>query len=300
MKKKYKILIITEVDHIYNVKNRLQKIGAIKYLKDPKPKDVLKIVSDYDIIFTNPNKSKVKIDNKILKKAKKLKIICTASTGTNHIDIKAAKNLNIKILSLKNEKKIINKISSTAELAFSMLLMSNRNLFAAINSVKKGQWDYTQFIGRQLNNITVGIIGYGRLGRFFGRYCKAFGSRVIAYDPHKKINDKKIIQVKRIDKLLKESDAISFHIHLDDNNYHLINKIWLNKMKKNIILINTSRGEIINEKDLLIFLNKNKKATYIADVISNEQSNKKDNNLFNLAKKSDQILLSPHIGGDDC
>ena len=111
MKKKYKILIITEIDHIYNVKNRLQKIGTIKYLKDPKTKDVLKIISDYDIIFTNPNKSKVKIDNKILKKAKKLKIICTASTGTNHIDIKAAKNLKIKILSLKNEKKLINKIS---------------------------------------------------------------------------------------------------------------------------------------------------------------------------------------------
>ena len=93
MKKKYKILIITEVEHIYNVKNRLQKIGSIKYLDDPNPKDVLKIVADYDVIFTNPNKSKVKIDKKILKKAKKLKIICTASTGTNHIDTKAAKNI---------------------------------------------------------------------------------------------------------------------------------------------------------------------------------------------------------------
>ena len=135
------------------------------------------------------------------------------------------------------------------------------------------------------------------LGRFFGKFCKSFGCKILVYDPYKKINDKRILQVKKVDKLLKESDTISFHIHLDDKNFQLVNKKWFNKMKKNIKLINTSRGEIINEQDLLNFLDKNKKANYIADVISNEQNNKQHNKLFNLAKKTDQIILTPHIGG---
>ena len=104
-KKIKKILSITPISHIKNVKKELKKIGKLKILNDPTKNDVLKIVSNFDAIFTNPNKSKVFLGKSIMDKAVNLKVISTASTGTNHIDLNYAKKKKIKVLSLKKEKK---------------------------------------------------------------------------------------------------------------------------------------------------------------------------------------------------
>ena len=109
---------------------------------------------------------------KILDKAKKLKVIAT-STGTNHIDLNYAKKKKIKIISLKEERKLINKISSTAEHALALTLASIRNIAISNKSVLLGEWDYTKFIGHQMNFLTVGIIGFGRLGKKYANYCKS-------------------------------------------------------------------------------------------------------------------------------
>ena len=159
------ILSITPIGHINNIKDELKKIGKLKVLNDPSSKEVEKMIYKFDAIFTNPNKSKVYLGEKIMDKAKKLKIICTASTGTNHINIKYAIRKKIKIISLKKEKKITNKISSTAEHALALTLASLRNVVNSSNSVLLGNWDYTNFIGRQINFMTVGVVGYGRLGK---------------------------------------------------------------------------------------------------------------------------------------
>ena len=297
MKRKFKILVITEIKHINNVEENIKKLGIIKYLKEPSYNQVSKIIASYDVIFTNPNKSKVSIDKRLINKAKNLKIICTASTGTSHVDVNYAKKLNIKIICLKEERKIINKISSTSELAFALLLASKRNLFPSLISVKNYIWDYTNFIGRQLNYLTIGVVGYGRLGKLFVKYCSAFNCKIIVYDPNKLVKNKKIIQVNNIKKLIKVSDVISFHIHLTESNKNLINTKILNQMKKDVTLINTSRGEIINQNDLIKFIKKNKNSIYCADVISNEQEKKKNNNLLKFAKNNNNILITPHIGG---
>ena len=101
------ILVITPISHIKNVKNDLEKIGRVTIIDDPSINKIHKIIHKYDVIFTNPNKSKVFIGKKIIDKAIKLKVICTASTGTNHIDLSYARKKKIKIISLKKEKKII-------------------------------------------------------------------------------------------------------------------------------------------------------------------------------------------------
>ncbi len=292
------ILSITPIDHIKNIRDKLKKIGKLKILKDPTSKEVEKKIYKFDAIFTNPNKSKVYLGKKILDKAKKLKTICTASTGTNHIDIEYANKKKIKVISLKKEKKVTNKISSTAEHALALTLASLRNVPNSSNSVLLGHWDYTNFIGRQINFLTVGVVGFGRLGKKYASYCKALGAKVIFYDPFIKKGTNNIKKISNFKKFLKSSDIISIHVHLDKKTYHMFNKKIFPNLNKEVIIVNTSRGDIVNEKHLINLLTKNKKMKFATDVLENEIFSKKNNNLVKFAKKRPkQLLITPHIGG---
>lgn len=291
---KNKILIITPLKHIKGLYNKIKKVGKIKIFKDISNAEFLKLKDEYRAIFTNPNKSKIFLGEKNLKKFSKLEIICTASTGTNHIDLNYCQKKKIKVISIAKDKKVINKISSTAELAFALALSSIRNLIPAYLDVQSGNWDYEKFIGRQMNSLNVGIIGYGRLGKLFHRYCRAFKANVKIYDPFIKNRSKKFTSLK---KLLKDSDLVSLHIH-SNNNYKFINKSKLILMKKNVIIVNTSRGEIIDEKAMVAFLKKNKKAKIATDVLFNEIKNKFSSILYKYSlKNKNQVIITPHIGG---
>tara|TARA_B100000787_G_scaffold168350_1_gene156944 strand:- start:446 stop:1402 length:957 start_codon:yes stop_codon:yes gene_type:complete len=295
---KKKILVITPISHINGLEELLKKHFILTKLDDPNKKQVLKIVHKYDVIFTNPNMSKVFISKEIMNKGKKLSSICTASTGTNHIDLKFAKKNNVKVISLRNNKNIINKISSTAEHALSLMLAKIRKIPESNQSVKNNIWDYRPFIGRQLNNMKIGIVGYGRLGKMLVKYLLPLAGKIFIYEKQftiKNVN-KKIKQVS-LKKLLMESDAISLHIHADKINIDFINKKTLNLMKNNVLIVNTSRGEIINETDLVSFLRKNKKAQYATDVLKGEILDKFNSKVLQYSRNSNQILITPHIGG---
>lgn len=291
---KKKILVITEVKHIKGLTTQLNKIGNVKYLDNPNFNQVKKVIKNYDAIFTNPNKSKIFIGKKLLENSK-IKIVCTASTGLSHLDVNYLKKKRIKIISLTKEKKIIERISSTAEMALALTLSSLRNVVSSSKSVLKGNWDYTKFIGRQFNSLTVGIIGYGRLGKMYAKYCLSLGAKIIVYDPY--VKEKKNYFTKNLNFLLKKSDIISLHIHLSKKNKNIINLRKLNLMKSNVIIVNTSRGELINERDLILFLKRNPNAKFASDVISDEILKKKSNILIKKAKKNNQLLITPHIGG---
>lgn len=296
--KKKRLLIITPINEIRGLKKLLSKYFSLTIVEDPDEKKFIKLIPDYYAVYTNPNKSKIYLGKKVLSLGKKLKIICTASTGTNHIDKVYARLNKIKIISLTKEYKTINKISSTAELAFAFTLMGVRNLPESNKSVQKDEWDYTNFIGRQMNFMNVGIIGYGRLGKIYSKFLNAFGSKIYVFDPYKKIkNSKKIIQTNLIN-LLKKSDIISLHVHHNDKTTNLLNKKNFKYLKKDVLLINTSRGEIVNEFDLVSFLKKNKSAKYYTDVISNEIRNRLNSPIYLFAKNnSKQVFITPHIGG---
>ena len=291
---KKKILVITEVKHINNLTNELNKIGKVTYLDNPNFNQVKKIINNYDVIFTNPNKSKIYIGKKLLENSK-LEVVCTASTGLNHINVNYLKKRKIKIISLTKEKKITNKISSTAEMALALTLSSLRNVVTSSKSVLQGTWDYTKFIGRQFDAMNVGIIGYGRLGKMYAKYCKALGAKIIVYDPY--VKQKKNYFTQNLNNLLKKSDIISLHIHLSEKNKNIINFKKLSLMKSNVLIVNTSRGELINENDIIKFLKKNPNAKLATDVVSNEILKRKSNLLIKNAKKNNQIMITPHIGG---
>ena len=296
-KKKFKILVVTPVKHIKGVFKTLTKIGNVNYIEDCNLENLMKIVSNYDAIFTNPNKSKIFIGQDVIDLATNLKVICTASTGTNHIDIEYAKTKNITILSLKEERKIINQITSTAEHALALTLASIRNINSSYESVLNNEWDYTKYIGRQMNQLKVGVIGYGRLGKLYAGYCNSMGAKILSYDPLKKITENFIEQYNDLKKMVMDVDILSLHVHVNKDTVNLINKKLLNKMKSNVIIINTSRGEIINETDLVEKLIKCPSMKIATDVLSDEVRQKEKSKLLKYAKDSKQVLITPHIGG---
>ena len=291
-----KILVITPVHHIGGVTNILESAGEVTYLDNPTPEEVRQRIGHFEALYTNPNMSNVYISKDLIDAGEGLKIICTASTGTNHIDVDYAAQRDVTVLSLKEERQVINRISSTAEHAFALMMASLRHIVPAWESVKRGEWEYLPYIGRQLDHLTIGIVGYGRLGRLFAGYCKAFNSRVLVHDPYAVVEDTQLQQV-GLTELFKESDAVSLHVHVTLETTGMVNKKLLTHAKSDLVLINTSRGEICDEDALIGFLKSHPSATYATDVLSAETLSKDANKMRAWALNTRQVLITPHIGG---
>ena len=296
---KKSILFITPVEHIVGFIEIFRELD-MKLIHFPNPFSFDELPKDESVvaIFTNPNKSNIFLDKDILNIYPNLKVITTASTGTVHINQENFHKLKIPIISITNERKVISKISSTAEHAFCLSLAAIRNAFPAFQSTLKGEWDYEPYIGRQFRNLTIGVIGYGRLGTFFSNYCDAFGAKVFVYDPYKDVLHPRIEQVDSLEELAKKSDLLSLHVHVNDETKKMISKSFLKKCKKDIKIINTSRGEIVCEESIINFLKNHKNACYATDVISNEQISKNKSPIIEAAKiLKNQILITPHLAG---
>lgn len=291
------ILVITPVRHIAGVSEVLEATGHVTYMDDPTPDEVIAAIGKYDALYTNPNKSKVFIGSKVIDAARSLKVICTASTGTNHIDKAYAAEKGLPILSLTEEREVINRISSTAELAFALTMAGLRHVVRSHNAVLAGEWDYTRYIGRQMNCLTIGVIGYGRLGAMYARYCQEFGARVLVSDPYKAVDREGLEQVKDLSMLLRDSDVIAIHVHVTDETQGMMNGKCFAQMKKDVLLVNTSRGDIVNETDLVCFLRAAPQARVATDVLADEIRNRLASPLLQYAHESEQVIITPHIGG---
>jgi phosphoglycerate dehydrogenase-like enzyme len=292
-----KILVITPVRHITGVPEVLEATGPVTYMDDPTPEEVIAAIGKYDALYTNPNKSKVFIGPVVIDAASNLKVICTASTGTNHIDKSYAAEKGLPILALTEEREVISRISSTAELAFALTMAGLRHVVRSHNAVLRGEWDYTRYIGRQMNYLTIGVIGYGRLGAMYARYCQAFGSRVLVYDPYKTVDREGLEQVKDLSLLLHDSDVIAIHVHVSDETQGMMNAACFAQMKKDVLLVNTSRGDIVNEPDIVAFLRASPQARVATDVLADEIRNRLASPLLQYAHESEQVIITPHIGG---
>ena len=182
-----------------------------------------------------------------------------------------------------------------------------RKIFDAFQSVKKNKWDYSSFIGQELASLTIGIIGLGRLGNFMARYAKAFGMKVFYYDP---LNQDKKFKKTNLKKLIEISDVISIHAHVNEKTKYIINKKNLKLTKKKPIIINTSRGELVKEDDIIWALKNKLISGYGADVIEKEfvdirkspiikninelyEDNRynKNDTLFTILKYDDEIII---------
>ena len=284
-----KILCITPVKHINGLCKNLESLGSVEYHPDLTKQDVKGLIDsfDYDIIFCNPNKQNYILGDYILSNFKGT--IITASTGLNHIDMMYCDLKGIDVVSLTTYYDVIEKISSTAEHSFALMMSLLRNIPSGFDDVKKCNWNYENFIGRQLDKLTIGIIGYGRLGTMMERYCKAFGMKVIIHDPYKGYDN--------LQNLIKESDVITLHVHVSDETKYMIDKKLLTHMKKSSYIINTSRGEIVDEKAIIESLKNNHLKGYATDVIEDEFDNIKNSPILKGVDEGLNIIVTPHIAG---
>jgi D-3-phosphoglycerate dehydrogenase len=271
----------------------IQKICNLKFSINSR-NQTLKLIQDVHIYISSVA---IKVDREFLKHAKNLKFIFSPSTGTDHIDLGELKKKKIKLITIAKDYSLLKQFTSTSELSFALLLSLIRNLNSAYEDVKKGNWGREKYAGNQLYKKTLGIIGYGRLGRISAQIAKGFNMNIIVNDIKKKKGNIKFVS---LNNLLKLSDFIFIHVHLNKNTLNLINKNNIKFMKRNSILINTSRGKIINEKDLLDALKNKKIRAAGLDVIDGEWLDREKllkHPLIRYMKNNNNLLIVPHIGG---
>ena len=216
------------------------------------------------------------------KKNSKIKYILSPTTGLTHIHKKFLDNSKIKVFHL-NKKNFLKNVKASSEFTIFLILATIRK-FKNVNQ--------KMTIGSEIYKKTVGIIGLGRIGSNVAKFCYLMGANVIYFD--KKRTKKKHFQKTTLEYLLKKSDIISINIPAITENYNLLSKNKIKLIKKGAIVINTSRGEIIDEKYILN-LAKKKFLYYSTDVIQNEQFIKK--NKYSKLNKIQNVFVTKHIAG---
>jgi D-3-phosphoglycerate dehydrogenase len=260
--------------------------------------ELLENISNYEILFLRFSHV---INKDIIDKGINLRIIATNATGTNHIDTEYAISKGIQVISLKGEVNFLNKIYSSSEHTWALLLALSRKLPQAVDHCKKLNWNRNDFVGNDLANKTIGILGFGRNGKKIMEYANAFSMNVLIFDKikYKKIKNYSYKYSNSIDDLFLNSDIIIISITLQESTIQIVSKDLINLLKPHSLIINTSRGEVVDEDAIYEAIISNKISGYASDVLSFEHDKDKrvQNKLFNLSKINNNVIFTPHIGG---
>ena len=248
--------------------------------------DIQNNLKDAEIIVSN----KVLINREIIESSKQLKLICVAATGVNNIDIEAANQHGVQVCNVRAYA-----TSSVVQHVFALLLFLNRKLFSYRQSVIDGSWSHSDFFcyfAEPISNLegkTLGIIGYGELGKAVAKVAKCFGMNVLLAK-----RDEVDSRTGRVDltTLLSASDVVSLHCPLTESNRHMIAENELAIMKPDAILINAARGGLVDEDALLNALKNNQIGAAALDVLEEEPPSV-NHPLINY--HADNLILTPHI-----
>jgi D-3-phosphoglycerate dehydrogenase len=239
------------------------------------------------------------IDVEVIRTGSRLRVIATPATGTDHIDAQAAASRGIRLISLRGETEFLRTIASTAELCWGALLALTRMIPWATEDVRKGHWERDRFVGIDLQGRRLGILGYGRLGRMVARYGLAFGMKVFAFDPVPCAIESGVCLVASTQALFERSDVLSIHVPLTDATIGLVSRELIFQLPPGALLINTSRGSVLNEQALLEALTAGHLAGAALDVLHGELEKGRiaSHPLVEYARNHRNLLITPHIGG---
>jgi len=250
-------------------------------------RDLLKYGKDADAVITLLTD---RIDRKVIDSFRKCKIIANCAVGYNNIDIEYARSKSIIVT---NTPDILT--DATADLTAALVLACARRLSEGEKMMRSNQfngWKPDMLLGMELKGKIVGIVGAGRSGQAAAKRLKAFGTNIIYYDRNKRSEFEKNQNAKKVslNYLMKNSDIISIHLPLSSDTFHFLNETNLKKMKPSAIIVNTSRGEIIDEEYLIELLKKKKIFSAGFDVYEGEP------NINPELLKLENVFLLPHIG----
>ena len=276
-----KILICDNLNQ--EVYRELETIGDCLDISksESKEKDLADHIKDSEIVVI---RSATKLTKEVLDNAEKLKIIARCGVGVDNVDLEFAKSKNIFVTNSPSANLI-----SVVELTVALIISASRKLSLADSHLKNGQWNRSEFLGYELYGKTLGIVGFGKAGRLVAERMKSFGMSIVFYDPY--VTDWNGSEESLdLDDLLKTADVVSIHVIKTKDTENLISKDKLDLLKPSSIIINTSRGGVLDEDYLFELLESEKIFGAGLDVYSNEPPENVDRyNGLNL-------VTTPHIG----
>ncbi len=258
---------------------------VVDYKPEIKPAELVSSVRDYDVIIV---RSRTKVTKEVVDAAAAAKIIARVGVGLDNVDVKAAEAKKIRVINAPEAASV-----AVAELAIGLMISLARSIPRADAESKRGNWIKKELMGSQLSGKYLGIVGVGNIGRNLGRMAKALRMNLIGYDPYP-INREFITEtgmiVTDLNTLLESADFVTCHVPSTPETKHMFNTERLEKMKPTAYLVNTSRGEIIDENALFDALKNNKIAGAALDVFEVEPPTNKQ--LLALPN----LVCTPHIG----
>jgi D-3-phosphoglycerate dehydrogenase len=229
-------------------------------------------------------RSRTKISKALIERAPQLKAIVTSTSGFDHIDLAACENAGIKVMYTPNAN-----AASACELTWALILAAARKIPKANAMVKVGDWNREPLMGLQLNGKTYGVIGLGRIGSRVANVARAFGMKVIAYDPY---NDEfGVNQRVSLDELFKLADVVSIHVPATHETQNMISRTLFQDGTEGLLFVNTSRGSVVEDSVLIEALDEGWIGACGLDVFAREPLSQESKLL-----KRDNVVLSPHIG----
>ena len=224
------------------------------------------------------------------------KVLAMAVTGLDHVDLQACAERGVTVVSLKGEVEFLRRVRATSELAVGLAMALMRRIPWAFSSVKDGVFDRDLFPGHELFEKTAGVIGVGRLGSIVADYYRAFGMKVLAFDPRPDL-PVGVERVSKLEELFARSDVVSCHVVLDESTRNLVGRSCFDAARPGLVFVNTARGGAVDETALLEALQQGKIAGAALDVLASEPEVRADDPLIQYARANENLLIVPHIGG---
>ena len=289
-----KKVLITDGVHML-LQDGLRELGyQVDYDPDISLEAVRDLVDRYEGLIIN---SKILVDRQLLDAGTKLRFVGRLGSGLEIIDLAYAKAKGVAVLNSPEGNR-----NAVAEHALGMLLALNNKLLQADREVRAGQWQREKNRGRELMGSTVGLIGFGHTGSSFARKLLGMGVRILAYDKYKTNYTANFpnVEVAGIGRLCREADIISLHLPLTDETRHWVDADFLGRCKEGLLLINTSRGQIVRTRDLITALREGQVGGACLDVFENEKPatfDPEEERLYAELYKLPNTLLTPHVAG---
>lgn len=282
-------ILVTEPAYFQTVLRRLGKVGRVT-IGAPDRGRLRRELPLADIVVI---RVETILDRQLIRSAPRLKLIASATTGVDHIDLEDARNQQIRVVHLHGTH-----TRPTAEHTLALLFCLARNIHLAHHHLTAGGWDRNRFIGGQIAGKTLGIVGLGRIGMTVARLLRNLGMRVLAYDPYVRSpgnSGAKI--VKHLPDLVQDSDVLSIHAALTRETTHLINARLLRLARPTAFLVNTARGKILAETDLIRALCRRWIAGAAIDVFDPEPlPHRHPIRRYARRPTGSPLLLTPHLG----